>query len=99
MPNTDVIGQTLLRGRLQEIIALLDSLATTNYKPEGITVDSEKDFSIVLADGPLLLVSFEMSAGDIIRNLQTALEADGVKVKFTTLHYIDLRFGNRVYYK
>lgn len=93
------IGQTFLRGRIAGIFALLHELEKENFKAAGITVDSEKDFTITLESGLTLMVSFEMQPGDIIRNLQTALESDGLREKLDTLQYIDLRFGNRVYYK
>ena len=99
LPGTDVIGQTFLRGRIQETISLLNALAKAGFNPKGLSVDSEKDFSVGLENGPLILASFEMQPAEILRNLQTALEADGVKAKFATLKYIDLRFGNRVYYQ
>lgn len=95
----DVIGQTLLEGRLADVIAFLDSLATAGYEPQGFTIDSEKDFTVSLAKEQKILASFEMPASDILRNLTTALEAEGLKEKFESLEYIDLRFGNRVYYK
>lgn len=99
LPNTDIIGQTFLRGRLAEIITLLDSLAAAGFAPQGISIETDRDFTITLEKGPELRASFESDPSDIIRNLQTALEADGMKEKFPSLQYIDLRFGNRVYYK
>ncbi len=99
LPNTETIGQTFLRGRMQDALSLLDALAKAGFKPQGLSVDSEKDFSVRLDGGPLILASFDMRIDDIIRNLQTALDADGMKDKFVSLEYIDLRFGNRVYYK
>lgn len=99
LPNTNIIGQTFLRGRLQGIIQLLNGLSKAGFDAKGISVDSEKDFEVMLENGPKLLASFEMAPSDIIRNLQTALDADSLKARFDTLQYIDLRFGNRVYYK
>ena len=99
LPSTDVIGQTFLRGRLAGIITILNALKSAGFTPKGLSVDSEKDFSIPLENGPRILASFDMQPTDIVHNLQTALEADGVKTKFGALQYIDLRFGNRVYYK
>jgi len=64
-----------------------------------MTVESEKDFSVILALGPTLQIPFEMSSDDLIRNLETALEANSLRDRLPELEYIDLRFGNRVYYK
>ena len=99
LPNTDVVGQTFLRGRMQTTETLLRSLQDAGFKPQGIIVDSEKDFSIPLENGPRLLVAFDMTNENVLRNLETALEAESLKQRFEQLQYIDLRFGNRVYYK
>jgi cell division septal protein FtsQ len=93
------IGQTFLRGSFYTMIKLLEDVTAAGYTPEGITVESEKDFSIPLTDGPRLLVPFDMETTDILRNLETTLSADAVKDRLSSLEYIDLRFGNRVYYK
>jgi len=99
IPHVDVVGQFFLHGRIRGIVSLLADLEKEGFKARGVTVDSEKDFTILLEGGPYLLASFEMVSGDIIRNLKTALEADSLRGKMDSLEYIDLRFGNRVYYK
>ena len=88
-----------MRGTIADATALLDALAKAGYEPEGLSVESEKDFSIQLKSGPLILASFAMDAPTIVKNLQTALGEDSLKGKLPTLKYIDLRFGNRMYYK
>jgi len=96
---SDPVGQTFLEGRLPEMISLLDTLGAAGFPAESLTVGSEKDFTIALSSGQKIHASFDMPAGDIVRNLTTALEAEGLEGKFKSLEYIDLRFGNRVYYK
>ena len=95
----EAIGQIFLRGRLGGIVTLMRELEKAGFKANSITVDTEKDFTLTLENGLKLLVSFAMAPADIIRNLETALEAEGLREKLDTLEYIDLRFGNRVYYK
>lgn len=99
LPTAEPIGQTFLEGRLPEIIALLDSLGAAGYGANGFSVDSEKDFTIMLGSGQKLLASFDISSDQLLHNLTTTLEAEALKDKFETLEYIDLRFGNKVYYK
>lgn len=93
------IGQVFLEGRLHGIIALMDALTSAGYPPQSFTVSSETDFIITLTSGQELLGSFAQSNEEFLRNLITALEAESLQGKFETLQYIDLRFGNRVYYK
>lgn len=96
---TDPIGQTFLQGRLPMMVSFLDSLASAGFPAESLAVDNEKDFTVTLSSGQKIHASFDVPPADIIRNLTTALEAEGMKGKFESLEYIDLRFGNRVYYK
>lgn len=93
------IGQVFLEGRLHGVVALLDMLKNAGFPPQGFAVTNDTDFAITLASGQQLLGSFEQSNDDFLRNLTTTLQAESLQGKFETLQYIDLRFGNRVYYK
>lgn len=93
------IGQVFLEGRLHGVISLMDALKNAGYPPQSFAVRSETDFAITLASGQQLLGSFEQSNDVFLRNLTTTLESESLQGKFETLQYIDLRFGNRVYYK
>lgn len=93
------IGQVFLEGRLHGVITLLDLLKNAGFPPQSFTVTNDTDFAITLVSGQKLLGSFKQSNDDFLRNLTTVLEAESLQGKFETLQYIDLRFGNRVYYK
>lgn len=93
------IGQVFLEGRLHGVITLMDALKNAGYPPQSFTVSSETDFAITLASGQQLLGSFVQTNDEFLRNLTTTLESESLQGKFETLQYIDLRFGNRVYYK
>jgi len=99
IPETSPIGQAFLRGRLGGIVHFLDLLTQAGYKPQGIHVENEKDFSVPQTDGPRLLIPFDLDPEKMVHDLQLALEADSVRGRESELEYIDLRFGNRVYYK
>lgn len=99
IPNTDIIGQTFLRGRLADIVHFLESLKAAGYQPQGMSVENEKDFSIPLADAFTLRVLFDAAGEKTIHDLKLALEADSVRDRVGELEYVDMRFGNRVYYK
>ena len=93
------IGQTFLRGRIHDLRSLFRALEREGYTPRELTVVNEKDFSLKLDHGPELKMAFDVPYADALANLQTALDAEGVRDRFAELLYIDLRFGNRVYYK
>jgi hypothetical protein len=95
----DPISQTFLEGRLTDVVAFLDALGTAGFPAESFAVESEKDFTVQLGSGQRILASFDMPYDGIIRNLTTALEDQALKEKFGSLEYLDLRFGNKVYYK
>lgn len=99
LPETGIIGQTFLRGRLADIVHFLELLKAVGYRPQGISVENENDFSVPLADAFTLRVLFDADGEETIHDLKLALEADSVRDSVAELEYVDMRFGNRVYYK
>ena len=92
------IGQTYLPGTFAGIVALLDRLGQAGLSPRSVIVD-ERDFSVALAEGFELRASFGTDVSSIMRNLELVLSSDTLAGKEDQIEYIDLRFGNRVYYK
>lgn len=99
LAKTNPVGQWFLRGRLAGVVALLDQLGNKGFPVREFTVDSEKDFSIRLQSGMTLYMSFDVDSQKNIANLETVLEDVSVRSQLDSLEYIDLRFGNRVYFK
>lgn len=92
------VGQTYLPAKLSALLALLDRLAQTGFTPAEVFVDGE-DFSILLGQGFELRASFGANVAELVRDLDLVLSSDSLRDKQYQLEYIDLRFGNRVYYK
>jgi len=99
LPDREPIGQTFLLGRLSTIVHFLGLLKQAGYEPQGITIENEKDFSVPLAGTFTLRVLFDTEGEKVIHDLKLALEADTVRDRVSELEYVDMRFGNRVYYK
>jgi hypothetical protein len=99
LPGRAPIGQTFLLGRLSGIVHFLELLKQAGYEPQGITVENEKDFSVPLAGTFTLRTLFDAEGEKIIHDLKLALEADTVRDRVSELEYVDMRFGNRVYYR
>lgn len=93
------VGQTFLRGRLGNAVALLDQLEAAGFAATGARVENESDMTISLEKGFYLKVSFKAEPYKIVKNLELALSAEALRDKITFLEYVDLRFGNRVYYR
>jgi len=99
VPNESPIGQTFLRSSIGEVLELLHTLNTSGYAPRGVIVESDTDMSVSLAEGFGLKVSFGLDPSAVVRNLKLVLDSGTLKGKIGELEYVDLRFGNRVYYK
>ena len=91
---------------LPGILALLQILSQTGYAATGATVQNAQDFWVPLSIGQpasgqgfYIKASFGEDPNSIVNNLQLVLSSDALAGKFDQLEYVDLRFGDRVYYK
>jgi len=96
---SEPLGQTYLPGSFVGITALLERLGQAGFSPQKIRTDGEQDFSIDLSHGFTIHASFGTDVGLIVKNLELVLSSDALRGKEGDIEYIDLRFGNRVYYK
>ena len=96
-PST--IGQVFAPSHLSEIIALLERFTQAAYIPEGAIVENPRDFSVPLKDRFIIKASFDMDPDTLIKNLQLILSNPPLRGNERNIAYIDLRFGDRVYYK
>jgi cell division septal protein FtsQ len=94
------IGQTFAPGHVPGLLALLHLLVQNDeLTPVSVEVEDDQDFSIMFSQGFLLKASYGEDANALARNIQLVLGSDTLKDQQANLEYIDLRFGNRVYYK
>jgi cell division septal protein FtsQ len=98
--SSSPIGQSFVSAHLPGIVSFLTLLAQSGYHPTGARVENEQDFTVALTEGYAVKASFGEDPGQLIRNLQLILStADGLQNQIAKLDYVDLRFGDRVYYK
>ncbi len=93
------IGQTFVGAHVPGILALLQMLGQAGYTPTGATVENAQDFWVPLTQGFYIKASFGEDPENIVSNLQLVLSSDSLAGKTDQLEYVDLRFGDRVYYK
>ncbi len=62
-------------------------------------VQDNSDFAVSLAGGYFLKASFGTAPQTLVRNLELVLSAPALAGKTAELEYVDLRFGDRVYYR
>ena len=97
--TSGLLGQTYLPGRFAGIVALLERLGQTGFTPRSVFTEGEQDFSVALAEGFELRATFGADVSRLVRNLELVLSSESLRDKESQLEYVDLRFGNRVYYK
>lgn len=94
------IGNTYLPGSFEKILALLRVLQQElRLSPLTIEKNADHDFTVHFTDGYALKASYDTAPDVLARNLQLVLQSDVLKNRTNEIEYIDLRFGNRVYYK
>ena len=93
------IGETFLPGHLAGMLALLTRLGQAGFPVQGVAVEGDQDFSVHLSQGFDIRASFGEDINAVVKNLQLVLSSNPLNGKASELQYIDLRFGNRVYYK
>ena len=97
--SSDPVGVLFAEEHVEEIVGFLDGLTAEHFAPEGAHVESDRDFTVPLVNSYYLKASFGQNAQDLVKNLQLVLSSDALKEKHGSIEYIDLRFGDRVYYK
>lgn len=97
--SSSPIGETYLPTHLANVLLLLERFRQAAFAPESVFAENEQDFSVQFKEGFELRASWGDYANVLVRNLQLALSSEPLRGKESKLEYIDLRFGNRVYYK
>lgn len=97
-PQASPVGQWFVQAHLPGLLSLLKFLGQGGFTVLGAEVDGQ-DIVVHLKEGFLLKASFGADANMLAKNLELVLSSDVLKGKTGSLEYVDLRFGNRVYYK
>ncbi len=86
----------------QKVISFKDNLEKMNLKPVSFEV-KDRDFYFDLSSGGVIIFKKDADYEKLAENLQAAISTEPLKSDFAKksalLLYIDLRFGNKVYYK
>ncbi len=93
------IGSVFLPEKLPGVQDLLQRMREARFIPTELRVLDEQDYTIALTNGFTIKASFGQDIDTIVHNLELVSVAPALRGKEASLEYIDLRFGNRVYYK
>ena len=93
------ISQTFAGAHVAGMYSLLQMLANAGFMSTSAHVESSQDFWVYLERGYYLKASFGEDPSQLVRNLNLVLSSSALTGKQDQIEYIDLRFGDRVYYK
>lgn len=94
------IGQKLVPGQLPSVLALLRIFQQeTNLVPTRVDILPEQDFRVTVGQDFYVKASFGQEPETLARNLELVLSSEALRERIAEIEYVDLRFGNRVYYK
>jgi cell division septal protein FtsQ len=97
--SSPLIGQTFAPGHTPGLVAFLQLLSQSGFTPLGASVQSDQDFTVPLSQGFSIYASFGEDPSALVTNLQLVLSSSALSGQEQSLEYVDLRFGDKVYYK
>ena len=84
----------------KKMITLINLVAKVPLKIVSVNTDDGLTFNLHTDVGTRLLYEINDNPEDVANNLNTVLEKDAInRAQLNNIDYIDLRFGNKVYYK
>ena len=101
-------GLYFMKDNFTKIIEFKNTLEKINLKPTAFWIDdnrNEGNFSLSgdTGIGPHIIFKIDSDYQKLAENLQAAISvkplSSDIKTKLSSLLYLDLRFGNKVYYK
>ncbi|MCB9806074.1 hypothetical protein H6775_02850 [Candidatus Nomurabacteria bacterium] len=97
----DILGQSYVSADFfHSIIKFEELLSRLEIKFKKIETEDGHTFTLTTGEGTRLIFDVDDNVVDIFDNLQTVIDQDAInKAQFSNIDYIDLRFGNRVFYK
>jgi hypothetical protein len=107
--NDNPSGSYYSQQNFQQLVSFKDMLVNFGLKPASIYVTNDGNVDVFLSGlnssttGPEIEFSINSDFQNVAENLEAALTTEPLqtefKTKYSTLQYIDLRFGNKVYFK
>ncbi len=99
--TTTIVGTHYLPiENFNNLINFVQKVPQLHIVVKTIETEDFETFAIHTVKGPYLLVEKNNEADQIYENLKIVIEQEEInKAQFQNLQYIDLRFGNKVFYK
>ncbi len=107
--TTNPVGSYFEPEIFNKILFLKDNIASLNLDSQAFVSKENGDLEFYLSsknslkDSPKIIFKREADYVKLAENLHSAITSEplstSIKEKYNTLNYIDLRFGNKIYYK
>lgn len=97
-PNNP-LGHYVAVARFPSALSLARALGQAGFAPHDISIDSDTDLTVRLQNSFAVHASFGADPNALVRDLKLILASDPLKGHESDIEYIDLRFGNRIFYK
>lgn len=97
----NVLGQTYTDSKVfRKISQIIGLLKRINVSIKSVSTEDFETFNLQSLEGPYLLIDKSDDSTLVVNNLKTTIEQEAIhEIQFKNIEYIDLRFGNKVYYK
>jgi len=101
LSNGEPVGQYFFeRDAYRSLTLFLTSLRTEDILAVDFAIRDEDDYEMYLGSGTRVIFGRDQDLGNVIENLKSVLSAEEFqKNTLGSVEYIDLRFGNKVYYR
>lgn len=98
--DAEPIGANLVPQYFAGTLQLLATVQKeTGLIPYRIDILRDQDFHVYVSQGFFIKASLGQDAGALARNLELVLDSEALRDRIAEIEYVDMRFGNRVYYK
>lgn len=101
--SADKLGAHFLSNDFQRVVNFKETMENMDLKVISLEVKDDNDVYAYLSSGASIIFKLSDDFEKLAENLQSALATEPLHTnfnkKYNSLLYIDLRFGNKVYYK
>lgn len=98
-PGSDVLGKRFLPGMLTQARIIVEKLKEMGLNPVSMHMVSNTEFAVMLFTGGSVKGVLSADPVLFLSNLQAVTGAEALRGKLDQIEYIDMRFGDRVFYK
>lgn len=92
------LGHSVSAARFPSLLSLIDALGQAGYSIERADIDKNGDLAFATHQGFTIYAASGAEPFSLVRDLKLVMDSETLQDK-TELEYVDLRFGNRVFYK